>query len=124
MAAFHFAPTGWFWLLADSQVPFVEQRTLDHSLLRQESNRVGSQRRNPVQAIRPTQFLVNPPTRDHSTIAYKHDPLHAKSAPDLSNLGTQGLGVSGITREYFDCDRAPLRVAQQTVNDLGKTSLA
>ena len=50
--------------------------------------------------------------------------LNTKSTPDLSYLSTQGFGVSGITREYFDRNRTSLRIAQQTVNNLRKTPFA
>ena len=83
-----------------------------------------SQRRDPVQAIHPTQFLVNTPTRDHTAIADEHHAMHAESTPDLSYLGTQGFAVSRITYENLNRDWASLGIAQQTVNDLGKPSLA
>src|SRR5262249_30700337 len=87
-------------------------------------NRVGAQCRDPIQAVHPAQFLVDPPTRNHPAVADEYDALDTKSMSDLPYLSAQCLGVRCVTREHFDCNRASLRVTQQTVDDLGKTSLA
>ena len=99
-------------------VALVEQRELQGAALgRQGLDRRGAQRGDPVEAGG-LEVGVDARLGDHAAVADEHDALQPKAHPQLANLIGERARIAEIAFEDLDGDRAALRRAQKTEDDL------
>ena len=99
-------------------VALVEQRELQGAALGREGlDRRGAQRGDPVEAGG-LKVGVDARLGDHAAVADEHDALQPKARPELANLIGERARIAEIAFEHLDGDRAALRRAQKTEDDL------
>jgi hypothetical protein len=104
-------------------VALIKQRELQSTTVQQFPDRGRTQRGDPVQACG-FDVLGDARLGDHAAVADQHDMAEAEALLELLDLGRQRRRIAGVAVNDLDGNRASVRGAEQTVDDLQHALLA